>query len=206
MRIIGLLPVLFLSACGPAGFGGSSDSDGPSSETESPAVRTSPAETFSADIKIVPDEGNPDQITVPEAFEVTYNPDTTMTIVGTPTEQKASQKTSGVAFVLDEDAERRIAGNKVKVSILAKSDDGANLWASYSTNDVGNSGWTMFDMTDAYEVYSFEYDVRPMNNGNLDYLGLMPMDGQQLSVAAVGVDFIAPLPAPETQPDLAPNE
>jgi hypothetical protein len=45
---------------------------------------------------------------------------------------------------------------------------------AYSTNDVGNSGWRSFPLTDKLADYSFTYSVPKMKAGNSDYIGILP--------------------------------
>ena len=46
--------------------------------------------------------------------------------------------------------------------------------AAYSTNDLGNSGWRLFELTPEPKTHAFDYTLPPLVNGNGDYIGIDP--------------------------------
>lgn len=72
--------------------------------------------------------------------------------------------------------EHAASGHTVRVDVIARSaaDDPSPAFAiSYSTADVGNSGWQPFTLTDKLKRYSFTYNVPQMKKGMGDYIGFL---------------------------------
>lgn len=86
-----------------------------------------------------------------------------------------STGTTGGAFIrLDDDFEADAANKVVRVSVTLSGPDGARAAVAYSTNDLGNSGWRAFVLTAVPTIYSFDYAVPPLVNGNGDFIGVDP--------------------------------
>lgn len=205
MRSILILSVMALSACDMSSMDGFGSSE--TSAPEPPVVEeTAPADNFSADVRVIPTAEIVGQMVSPPAITVTPNEDSTVTISGGNQDGPSAGTTAGAAFVFGPDLEQQIAGHSVRIKLLAKSDvEGANMIAAYSTNEVGNSGWQEFALTDTFEEYSFPMKIPPVKNGRDDYLGLLAPSGD-VTIAAVGVDIGEPFaPAPAVEEEFAPE-
>lgn len=88
--------------------------------------------------------------------------------------------TGGYSIRLPDSVEAQASGHHIVMKIVARA---ANASASrfalaYSTNDVGNTGWKWFTSTINWSIYTMEWDVPVMKNGNGDFLGILPnVDG-----------------------------
>lgn len=79
--------------------------------------------------------------------------------------------------------EQAASGRTVRVDVIARSaasNPSPAFAVSYSTADVGNSGWKPFALTDKLTRYSFTYDVPQMKKGQGDFIGFLahPADAQ----------------------------
>lgn len=84
---------------------------------------------------------------------------------------------TGVAHVaITGSAERSFSGNKVLVEVSGNTSRRTELRLQYSTNEVGNSGWHLYDIEPGDFVVNFEYRVPEIRNGRGDYLGIDPVD------------------------------
>lgn len=102
-------------------------------------------------------------------------------------------RTAGAIIPLPESIEQAASGRRVMVTLSARSETSSRMALAYSTNEVGNSGWQVFDISSEFAEYSFEYNVAPMNAGNRDYLGILPDalgDGGTIEVQWLSVDTI----------------
>ena len=88
--------------------------------------------------------------------------------------------TSGAFFTLSGDAEAMASGKTVRVEVEVRGSEGQVLAVAYSTADVGNSGWQEFTLSGNREWVSFDYPVNPMREGNNDYVGLLPAEGEDV--------------------------
>lgn len=116
----------------------------------------------------------------------------------------------GIYVRLPEDFENEASGRKVRISVVARRAPGGTnktFAVSYSTSEVGNSGWQKFTLTDQLSRYSFVYDVPQKVKGEGDFIGFMPdADGTNgaieiaqilAEVAMPGEDFpelVTPVP------------
>lgn len=84
--------------------------------------------------------------------------------------------TGGYSIRLPDAVEARASGRRIVIKIVARAAnaDRARFALSYSTNEVGNSGWNWFDATAEWAVHTMQWDVPPMQNGNGDFLGILP--------------------------------
>lgn len=86
-----------------------------------------------------------------------------------------STGTTGGAFLrVEDDFEAQAAGGFIRVSVTMSGNDGATAGIAYSTNDLGNSGWHLFELTSDPTTHSFEYAVPPVAHGQGDFLGIDP--------------------------------
>lgn len=82
--------------------------------------------------------------------------------------------THGAYLIIPKTIAEPFGGGTVLVSFNAKSGDinGSDaIWVTYSTNEVGNSGWRKFKLSKNLTKYSFEYTVLPFEIGGEDYIG-----------------------------------
>lgn len=97
-------------------------------------------------------------------------------------------RTGGAFIRLTDDFEKAASGNRVRIEIEAYGNKEGNFIAAYSTADVGNSGWQSLPIGLSRAVSSFEYDVRPLKDGNGDFLGIVPDpkdDGQTITIKEI---------------------
>lgn len=100
--------------------------------------------------------------------------------------------TGGMIFVIDAQTEVLFSGQPVRVDFVLIADQAGSVEAAYSTADVGNSGWRTLALQPGLNEVSFDYDVPVMNNGNRDYIGLLPDPegtGQTVIVQSVTVNL-----------------
>lgn len=174
---------------------------GQGNETPPPAAIVDPADvargTFSAEHVIVPSEDLGKRLNVPDGITATVTPNGTMTVTAAPgVPANAFGKTSGASIAVTPEQEAEFSNSRLTVKILARSGNGGTVQAqaAYSTFDVGTSNWKKFEVGSDYSVFSFTYDVKPIDKGQGDYVGILPVNGP-IEVAAVGFDS-EPLPAP----------
>lgn len=98
-------------------------------------------------------------------------------------------KTGVTHLALDRDYEALAAGRTVRVEFTGRSMGDGELWAQYSTNKVGNSGWIISPVRAGVFEISFDYAVPPMRNGNGDYLGIAPQ-GTDVLIESVKVTVV----------------
>ncbi|MDT8895632.1 hypothetical protein RSO41_13320 [Halomonas sp. I1] len=69
----------------------------------------------------------------------------------------------------------QFGGRRIRVTLDAKrpgNNSTSEFAVSYSTADVGNSGWHRFSPTRSWRQYSFLYDVPDPSSGNHDWIGV----------------------------------
>lgn len=90
-------------------------------------------------------------------------------------------QTEGYSIRLPDTIEAAASGHRVSVSVVARAAGAAQsrFALAYSTNDVGNSGWRWQGAGPEWSVFTMEYTVPAMKNGNGDFVGILPdMEGQ----------------------------
>lgn len=105
----------------------------------------------------------------------------------------ANGRVDGVVLWLPESIENDASGRRVEITIRARGVSSSRLAMSYSTNEVGASGWQEFSLTDEFQDITFIYPVSPMRAGGGDYLGILPDasgDGGTIEVQWLSVDTI----------------
>ncbi len=146
-----------------------------------------------------------EDINVPEG--VAFNPVEidgiqVMEISAVPGAAPSTQKTGGVSVRMSDSFENRVSGNQLLVTVRAYSEQaGARLGVAYSTNEVGNSGWREFPLTNEATDYQFVYNVLPKRAGLGDFLGFRSYEDQ--TVRVVGFQVTA-LPLAPPSPRAAP--
>lgn len=109
----------------------------------------------------------------------------------------------GISLVMPAWVEAAAQGRRVEVEVVARragEKSAAAFAVGYSTNDVGNSGWRTFQLTNDFQTFSFRYQVPPINEGRLDFVGILPdADGEGGAVEIAEVR-VTPIGLP---PDVA---
>jgi hypothetical protein len=91
-------------------------------------------------------------------------------------EAASSWTTEGYSVRVPDSVEAAASGRVVSVSVVARAAACARsrFALAYSTNEVGNSGWRWHDAGPEWSVFTIEYDVPVMKNGNGDFIGILP--------------------------------
>jgi hypothetical protein len=116
-------------------------------------------------------------------------------LAGGRPDAKSLGLTEGLSIMLPSEFEQEASGNTVRVEVCARAARGADEAAfsvAYSTNEVGNSGWHQFKAGPFWQIFGFQYVVRPMVLGNGDYIGLLPGGdaSPDIDIAYVTADVI----------------
>lgn len=85
--------------------------------------------------------------------------------------------TGGAYVFISEEYETQFSEQTIAVTITAKGSLDAVMQTSYSTAQVGNSGWRSFNLTENYEEYTFTYKIPKMIANQGDYLGVLSVNG-----------------------------
>lgn len=110
-----------------------------------------------------------------------------VTVEGVPQDVPPSGSAGPIHFRIDSEFERSASGNRIVVTVLARSSTARKISVAYSTSDVGNSGWQTFDLAPEWRAYVFEYDVPSMRAGNGDYVGFKV--DKEVDIRAATVDL-----------------
>lgn len=97
-------------------------------------------------------------------------------IRSTLTHAASSGATGGASIRLSSEIEAAASGKTVIVEVVAQSaqkNGSSEMAIAYSTDRVGNSGWTTVDLGDQFDTFSITYDV-PQHRGEpgYDYIGI----------------------------------
>jgi hypothetical protein len=84
--------------------------------------------------------------------------------------------TEGYSIRLPDAIEAAASGNFVLIEVVARAARSAQsrFALAYSTNEVGNSGWRWQSAGQEWSVFTLEYNVQVMKNGNGDFVGILP--------------------------------
>jgi hypothetical protein len=113
------------------------------------------------------------------------------------TDPASGGMTGGVRVRVSDDFERTASGGRIRVSVSARAAEvnGTDGFAvAYSTNEVGNSGWRTFEVSDSLQTYSFDFSVAPMKQGRGDFVGVWADTqgaGKALVIASLTVEVLA---------------
>lgn len=117
-----------------------------------------------------------------------------------------------ISVQLPQAIEASASGHTVMVTVTARRPPGSKntrFGVVYATNEVGNSGWRKFDLSDTLQTYSFTYDAKKLVDGNGDYIGFLPdPDGTNgaVDIAEVTVTIVNPsAPASDASTAAAPT-
>lgn len=109
-------------------------------------------------------------------------------VTGSFVDAPSSGVTAGAVYELGAAAEQGASGNSVLVQIVAR---GGPLAISYSTADVGNSGWLSAGSADDWAEFAVSYDVPELKNGNGDFVGVIPLDAEKgIEIKTVKVTLV----------------
>lgn len=88
----------------------------------------------------------------------------------------SSGSTDGYSICLPEHIEATASGHHITVRVIARASgsDQSCFAVAYSTNDVGNSGWHWFTTSTEWSIYTMEFNVPVMKDGNGDFVGILP--------------------------------
>lgn len=114
-------------------------------------------------------------------------------ISGHAAEKQASGVTSGAFLRLPDEFEAAASGQTIRVTVSASSQEAITFAAAYSTNDVGNSGWRLVAASPDIEYTAFDYDVRAIDRGRGDFLGIDPDpqgEGQTIVIHAILLEVL----------------
>lgn len=164
-----------IGACGQA-------TDEPQSSADTSVEEQTVSFTFSADDLA-------EQASVPSALQA-VNVDGVVELAPLEGyEATVSSGTIGSAFTLalSPEVEAAFSGAKIRVSLEAS---GGPFKVSYSTNEVGNSGWQEFAPSDQ-SVVSFDYDVPAMVDGKGDFLGIGPTGLSSVMISSLTLEKVS---------------
>lgn len=173
IMVLAFTAAITLAACSPA----------PETKTEAPIASSS---AFSVDLRA------PDQMSVPRGSPITVTPvEGALRLAGNVPNGFTYGATQGASVKLDAAHEQAISGHRVRVTLRARSPDGATAFnAAYSTADVGNSEWRELPLSAEWADVGFNYQVQTLNRGLNDYIGIMPPAAGSVEVQSIRVDFL----------------
>lgn len=121
-------------------------------------------------------------------------------ISGVPEDASPSAATGGVSVRMSQEIETHASGGSVRVVVRAYApEEGSALGLAYSTNEVGNSGWRRFPLTQTPTDYVLTYSVPTMRQGGGDYLGFRSYGNGVVRVVGFKVEA-TPAPASTSTP------
>ncbi len=142
----------------------------------------------------------PAQIIVPQGVSYQALPQGELVaaeISGVPEDAPSTGWTGGVAVRLPTELENRASGHRIKVTVrAAAAQERGRLGVAYSTSEVGNSGWQLFELGEAPIDVTFEFDVPVKNQGNGDFLGFRNNGPEPVRVFGYLVEVLGPIQAP----------
>lgn len=96
-------------------------------------------------------------------------------IVTATQSSSAAGTTGAVYFAIPEEIALSFGGRKILITCYAKaatSSGASSFQMAYSTNEVGNSGFSSFTPTTSWQPFAFTYDVPDPVNGGTDFIGI----------------------------------
>jgi hypothetical protein len=126
-------------------------------------------------------------VEVPRLLEHYYTQTGSLAIRGTLSEPIPSGRTGGASFAVTFEAEQAFSGKTINIKIVSSAAEAGEAFLTYSTNEVGNSGWVAFPVTTDDSVATITYQVPPMSAGLGDFIGIDP-NGNELTIKAIVVD------------------
>lgn len=94
---------------------------------------------------------------------------------GVATSVSSGMISEAYTVVLPDAFEANASGRTIRMTVLARATSNpVNFKLAYSTNEVGNSGWEIFEAGVAFTEHTFEWSVPPMKDGRGDFAGIQP--------------------------------
>lgn len=119
-------------------------------------------------------------------------------ILGAHMSRDIAPSSAGVFGTLGPVYEANFGGARIAITVRAKKGEAApslKMELGYFTSGVGDSEWQIFELTDEYADYSFEFSPeKPARKGS-DYIGIWPDpsgQGGTISVQSVKVERLRP--------------
>lgn len=91
-------------------------------------------------------------------------------------------------FRLAADLETQFSGHILRVVVTARSSEdmaARSFEVNYSAGKAGQSGWQVFDLTPAFDSYSFETRVPIASGQGVDYLGIRPVASEGVQIMEI---------------------
>ncbi|MEO1312135.1 MAG: hypothetical protein AAFV51_14400 [Pseudomonadota bacterium] len=144
-----------------------------------------------ADFLIIMNEDAVSELIRPERSRVVAvdgAPLPALAISGVATDATSAGRTGGVAIKVPDAVEAAAPGKAVKVSAVARASAApASLGLAYSTNEMGNSGWTIRTLSDEFALYEMIWAVPKGETKAGDFIGLKPAPAAEIAAVAVSV-------------------
>lgn len=158
----------------------------PPRRAAAPAARApvGPAQPFQFDLR---GEGAVAQLTAPAPLRAARSPGG-VTMSGYVAGAAPGGHTGGVSVRVAPPFEDYFSGRTIEVRIRARGVAGATKFsATYSTSDVGNSGWRTLTVTNEFRDTQFTYQVGTMVRGGDDFLGIMPPESGSVEIERIEI-------------------
>lgn len=97
--------------------------------------------------------------------------------------------TGGAYVIIPEEFETQFSEQTIAVTITAKGSLDTVMQTSYSTSQVGNSGWQSFELSEEYEKHTFTYKIPKMITNQGDYLGILSVNGP-VYIQGVSIEIV----------------
>lgn len=109
--------------------------------------------------------------------------------IGPFNERRVGADTGVAHIVIAGSLEKTLSGRTVRVHVSGIADGATEIWLQYSTNDVGNSGWSKVQV-EAGPFESFlQYTIPPMIRGGGDYFGVAPIS-QPIVLTDISIEVL----------------
>jgi hypothetical protein len=101
-------------------------------------------------------------------------------------------RTGGLSIRVPDEFESTVSSHRVRVEVVARSAaaGAAKFSTAYSTAEVGNSGWRVFDAGPSFNTHCFEWNVPQMKDGHGDFVGILPQIGDTIDIKSVRVEVL----------------
>ena len=103
----------------------------------------------------------------------------------------SNARPGGYALKLPKAVEDMASGQRITISLDVESGSSglpASFDVSYSTREVGNSGWQSFQVS-GMETVEFDYKVKPIVEGKGDWLGIVPRSAVPVRVYSLTISL-----------------
>lgn len=134
--------------------------------------------------------GGKTDVVIPAVLQNSVLPEGWLRVSGTLDNPTSNGTTRGVSFKMPEGLEEQVSGKLINVHVVTSSESDGEAFLAYSTNEVGNSGWTTFPVTTEDSVTTLRYKVPVMREGRGDYVGINP-NGHTLTIKAIVIEIVS---------------